>query len=65
MDTFHLQQTWPSVLRLELHAWNDTIEFIFHKYKQKDRRATYVRAVCDVRTQKNRPIEQDSLQEVI
>ena len=30
----------------------DTNEFIFHKDKPKYRRATYVRAVCDIRPQK-------------
>ena len=34
------------------HTGADTIEFIFHKDKSKDRRATYVRAVCDIRPQK-------------
>ena len=32
----------------------DTLEFILHKYKPKDRRTTYVRAVCNIRPQKNR-----------
>ena len=34
------------------HTGADTIKFIFHKDKSKDRRATYVRAVCDIRPQK-------------
>ena len=34
------------------YAGTDTIEFIFHKDKPKDRRETYVKAVCNVRTQK-------------
>ena len=33
------------------HMATDTIEFIFHKYKPKDRRATYVRALCNIRPQ--------------
>ena len=36
------------------HAGTDTIEFIFHKDKPNDRRATYVRAVCDIRPQKTK-----------
>ena len=32
----------------EKHTGTDTIEFIFHKDNLKDRRATYVRAVCDI-----------------
>ena len=39
----HLSQGWKE------HAGTDTIEFIFHKYKSKDRRATYVRVLCDIR----------------
>ena len=35
-----LSKGWKS------HAGTDTIEFIFHKYKPKDRRATFVRDVC-------------------
>ena len=34
------------------HVGTDTIEFIFREDKPKDRRATYVRAVCDIRPQK-------------
>ena len=34
------------------HAQNDTIEFIFHKEKPKDKKATYVRAVRNKRPQK-------------
>ena len=34
------------------YAGTDTIEFIFHKDKPKDRRAKYVRAVCDIRPKK-------------
>ena len=47
-----MQQTWPSVPGLEKHAGTDTIKFIFHKDKPKYRRATYVRAVCDIRPKK-------------
>ena len=42
----HLYQGWKS------HAGTDTLEFILHKYKPKDRRTTYVRAVCNIRPQK-------------
>ena len=41
-----LSQGWKE------HAGTDTIEFIFHKDKPKDRRATYVRDVCDIRLPK-------------
>ena len=41
-----LSQGWKS------HDGNDTIKFIFQKDKPNDRRATYVRAVCDVRPTK-------------
>ena len=41
-----LSQGWKS------HASTHTIEFILHKDKPKDRRATYVRAVCNIRPQK-------------
>ena len=34
------------------HLGTDTIDFIFHKEKPKDLRATYVRAVCDIQPQK-------------
>ena len=34
------------------YARTETIQFIFHKYKPKDIKATYVRAVCDIRPQK-------------
>ena len=34
------------------HAVTDTIEFIFHKDKPKERRTTYVRAVYDFFPQK-------------
>ena len=34
------------------HVVTDTMEFIFHKYKPNYRRATCVRAVCDIQTQK-------------
>ena len=41
-----LSQGWKE------HAGTDTIELIFHKDKPKDRRATCVRSVCNIRTQK-------------
>ena len=34
------------------HAGNDRIQLIFHKYKPKDRKETYMRAVCDIRPPK-------------
>ena len=37
---------------MEKDAGTDIIEFIFHKYKPKYRRETYVLAVCDIRLQK-------------
>ena len=42
----------------------DTIEFILHIYKPKDRGATYARAVYYITPQKN-PTEQYSLREEI
>ena len=41
-----LSQGWKT------HAVADTIEFIYCKYKSKDRKATYVRAVCNIIPQK-------------
>ena len=41
-----LSQGWKA------HAETDKIVFIFYKDKPKERRATYVRAVCDIRPQK-------------
>ena len=38
--------------RVEKHTGTDTIEFIFHKDKKKDRRATYMRSLCNIRPQK-------------
>ena len=37
-----LSQGWKE------HVGTDTIEFIFHKDKQKGRRATYMRALCNI-----------------
>ena len=34
------------------HDGNYTIEFIFHKVKSKERRSTYVRTLCNIRSQK-------------
>ena len=53
MDQLNVQQTWPPVPGMEKHAGTDTIEFVLYKDKQKDRRATYVRAVFDIRPQKS------------
>ena len=50
-----MSQGWKS------HAGTDKIELILHKNKPKDRRAKYVRSVCNIQPQKHRPIEQDSL----
>ena len=47
-----MQRNWPPVSGLKKHTGTDTIEFILHKYKPKDRRATYLRAVFDIRTHK-------------
>ena len=52
MDQLHVQQARPPIPGLEKHAQIDTIELIFHKDKPKDRRATYVRAVCNIRLKK-------------
>ena len=54
-----LYQVWKT------HAETDTIEFILHIYKPKHTRKTYVRAVCDTRTQKKKLAEQESLMEDI
>ena len=42
----HLSQDWDK------HAGTDTIDFVFRKDKPKYRRATYVRAVCNIRPHK-------------
>ena len=52
MYQLNVQQTWPPVPGLEKHAVTDTIYFIFHKYKPKNRRVSYVKAVCDIITHK-------------
>ena len=52
MDQLNVQRTWPPVPGMEKNAGTDTIELIFHKYKPKEIRVTYVRAVCEIRTQK-------------
>ena len=41
-----LYQCWKE------HVGTDTIEFIFHKDKPRYRKATYVRAVCNIQPQK-------------
>ena len=41
-----LSQGW------KVHGGTDKIKLITHKDKPKDRRATYVRAICDIRPQK-------------
>ena len=50
---------------METYVGTDTIDFILHRDKPKDRRATYVRIVCYIRPQKKRLMEQDSLQNEI
>ena len=56
----HISQVWKA------YVGTDTIEFILHKDKPKDRRATYVRAVCNIRPPPQKiPTEKDSLQEGI
>ena len=52
MDKLNAQQTWPSIPGSEKNAGTDTVDLIFHKYKPQYRRATYVREVCNIRTQK-------------
>ena len=41
-----LSQGWKK------YAVTDTIQFIFHKEKRKDRKATDMRAVCNIRLHK-------------
>ena len=38
--------------RVRTNSICNELVFIFHEDKTKDRRATYVRAVCDIRPQK-------------
>ena len=52
MYQINVQQTWLPVLGMGKHAGTDTIEFIFHKDTPKYIRATYVRAVCNIGSQK-------------
>ena len=52
MDQLNVQNNCLSVPGLEKYAGTDRIEFIFHKDKPKRKRETYVRSVCDTRTQK-------------
>ena len=52
-STYHATQDLIYALQNPAPAGGtNTIEFIFHKEKPRDRRATYVRAVCYIRTQK-------------
>ena len=37
--------------REKKHAGTDKVEYIFHKYKLKEIKATYAIAVCDIRPQ--------------
>ena len=52
MDQIDMQRTWLPISRSEKNVGHDTIEFILHKDKTNERRATYMRAVYDMRTQK-------------
>ena len=52
MDQINVHQTWTPVPRLEKNSGTDTIEFIFHKDKQKESKATYVRALYYIWPQK-------------
>ena len=47
------------------HTGTDTVEFILHRDKPKDRIATYVIAVCDIRPQKPETYRKNSLWEGI
>ena len=53
MDQLNVHQKWPPVpVMKKKHSVTNTIYFILHKYKPKDRRATYVIVVYDIRPQK-------------
>ena len=52
MDKLNVQLTWLLIPGAETNVGTHTIEFIFNKEKPKDRKATYVIAVCDIRPQK-------------
>ena len=52
LDQLNVQQTWMHIQRFKKHAGTDTIEFIFHKYNTKYRRAAYLISACDIRPQK-------------
>ena len=45
-ELVRLSQCWKT------YDGTDTIEFIYHKDKPKDIRATYLRAVCNIRPKK-------------
>ena len=45
MDQLSVKKTWPPIIRMEKTFRNKKIEFIFQKYKPKEKRAVYVRAV--------------------
>ena len=52
MNQLNVQQTWPHISGLQKNEGTDIIDLIFHKEKPKDRRKTYVRAVCNIISQK-------------
>ena len=52
MGKLNVKRTWPPIPVVEKHAETDKIYFIFHKEKPKDKKATYMRVVCDIRPQK-------------
>ena len=52
MGKLNVQLTCPPVQGLEKNAGNDTIYFMFHKDKPKDRRENYAISVCNIRPQK-------------
>ena len=52
MNKLNVQRTWQPAPGMEKHAGTNRIYFKLHKDKPKYRRATYVRAVCDIRPKK-------------
>ena len=52
MEKFYVQRTWTPIPGLEKHAGTDKIEFKFPQGQTRDRKATYMRAVCNIRPQK-------------
>ena len=52
MEQLNVQKTCPPFQGMEKHAGTDTVEFILHKDKPKDRRENYAISVCNIRPQK-------------